>query len=159
MPLAAICRRDVVTTEPEATVQRAAHLMREAHVGALIVVRGRKPIGIVTDRDLAMEVLALARSPDTTVGEVMTPYPTTVPSTSGLAHAAALMREHGVRRLPVVDEEGSIFGIVTLDDVLVVLGEELSSLAVAVGHEQVRERRERPPRAARAQEHEKKDAA
>jgi CBS domain-containing protein len=118
-------------------------MMRDQHVGAIVVLDGRKPIGIVTDRDLAIRVLASNLAGDTLVKDVMTGDPVCAHEGPGLADAAQLMREHGVRRLPVVDAAGDLIGAVTLDDLLSLLGEELSSLAAAVGHERLREWRER----------------
>jgi CBS domain-containing protein len=146
MLLSELGRNDVITTSADATAYDAAKLMREEHVGALVVVSNHRPIGIVTDRDLAIEVLASGRPSTVRVAEIMTPHPTTVRAESGLADAALVMREHGVRRLPVVTASGELCGIVTLDDILALLGEELASLAAAVDHEQVREWRERGKR-------------
>jgi CBS domain-containing protein len=145
MSLEEICRRRVFTVAPKASAEEAARRMARKHVGALIVIDGkRRPVGIVTDRDLTMLVLARGRPGKTTlVEQVMTREPATIHVEAGIADATALMREHGVRRLPVVDARGVLFGIVSFDDILSLLGEELSSLAIALGHELFREKRER----------------
>ncbi len=143
MSLAELCDTEVATIGPAATVQEAARLMRDHHVGALVVLVERRPVGIVTDRDLAIGVLATGLSSETLVKDAMTVDPVCARLESGLADAAQLMREHGVRRLPVVSVSGELHGIVTLDDILALLGEELSSLAAAVGHERLREWREK----------------
>src|SRR5581483_10766041 len=109
------------------------------HVGAVIVVAERRPVGIVTDRDLTTCVLASGLAPETPVRDVMTRDPACARKESGLNDAAQLLREHGVRRLPVVDAQGELHGVITLDDLLALLGEELASLAAAVGHERLRE--------------------
>jgi CBS domain-containing protein len=143
MTLSELCDTEVATIGPSATVQEAARLMRDHHVGALIVLESRRPVGIVTDRDLAIGVLATGLSSETPVRDAMTGDPVCARVESGLADAAQLMREHGVRRLPVVTDSGELHGIVTFDDLLSLLGEELSSLAAAVGHERIREWREK----------------
>jgi CBS domain-containing protein len=143
MSLRELCETVVVTVDPGATVAHAARLMRDHHVGALVIVERGRPSGIVTDRDLATLVLASGLSGETAVAHVMTPDPVCVHVESSIADASQLMREFGVRRLPVVDSKATLYGIVTLDDLLGFLGEELSSLAAAVGHEQLREWRER----------------
>ena len=117
--------------------------MRDRHVGAVIIVEGRRPKGIVTDRDLTLRVLATGLAGDTAVAQVMTSDPACAREDSGLADAAQLMREHGVRRLPVLSSDGELHGVITLDDILSLLGEELASLAAAVGHERLREWREK----------------
>jgi CBS domain-containing protein len=145
MSLRELCETEVVTCTSRATVTEAARLMRDHHVGAVIVVDDKRPVGIVTDRDLTIEVLASSLAGETAVKDVMTPDPACVHDEAGLADAAQLMREHGVRRLPVVTSDGELFGVITLDDILSLLGEELASLAAAVGHERLREWRERGP--------------
>ncbi len=143
MSLHELCATDVITCAKATTVAAVARLMRDEHVGAVVVLEGRRPAGIVTDRDLALRVVANGLAGEVPVSDVMTPDPACVHDESGVADAAQLMREHGVRRLPVVTGEGDLFGIVTLDDILSLLGEELASLAAAVGHERLREWREK----------------
>ena len=143
MSLGELCDTDVVTTTPETRVSDVARMMRDRHVGSIVVVDGKRPVGILTDRDLAIRVVASGLAGETLVRDVMTSDPVCARDDSGLADAAQLMREHGVRRLPVLDAAGELVGVVTLDDLLALLGEELSSLAAAVGHERLREWRER----------------
>lgn len=143
MSLRELCETEVVTCTLEASVAEVARLMRDRHVGAVIVLVDRRPVGIVTDRDLTIEVLASGLASETPVRDVMTHDPACARVESGLADAAQIMREHGVRRLPVVNSHGELFGVVSLDDLLALLGEELASLAAAVGHERLREWRER----------------
>lgn len=143
MSLRELCETEVVTASDAEPVAHVARLMRDEHVGAVVVLDARRPVGVVTDRDLAIEVLGGGLDATTPVRDVMSPDPVCVRIDSGLADAAQLMREHGVRRLPVVDARGDLYGIVSLDDLLALLGEELASLAAAVGHERLRECRER----------------
>jgi CBS domain-containing protein len=118
--------------------------MRDQHVGNLVVVDerelGRVPIGIVTDRDLVLEVLATGRDAHTAkVSDVMTRDPVTIEDTMDVEHGLERMRKHGIRRLPVVDRSGSLVGILTLDDVLELLEEQVSGLVRLVVQEQRRE--------------------
>ncbi len=144
MAVGEICNREVVIAEKTLSVVEAARLMRTHHVGDLVVVEekeGRKhPVGIVTDRDVVVEVVAAGVNPDAlTVGDIMGPDLATVRETEGLFGALRYMRDKGVRRMPVVDHEGGLIGILTLDDLLSLLAEELTELAKLVSHEQQRE--------------------
>jgi len=144
MAVGEICNRDVVIAEKVLSVVDAAQLMRTHHVGDLVVVEekaGRRhPVGIVTDRDIVVEVVAAGVDPDAlTVGDIMGPEVATVRESEGLFEALRYMRGKGVRRMPVVDHEGILVGILTLDDLLSLLAEELTELAKLVSHERQRE--------------------
>lgn len=148
MPIGEICNREVVIVQRDTTVEEAARLMREHHVGALVVVEEvsgkRKPVGMVTDRDLVVEVLATQLDAAViTVGDIMLAELGTVPENSGVFEAIQFMRTKAVRRLPVVDGQGVLIGIVALDDLLSLLAEELSELSVLVSREQEKESRAR----------------
>lgn len=126
-------RRDVHVADPEDSVAEVAVRMRDLGIGALIVVRGRHPIGIVTDRDLAVRVLAERRDPRATrVRDVVTWDPIVVGLGDGIETAVSRMRDHGVRRLPIVDADGDVVGIVTADDVMTLLGRELADLGEGI---------------------------
>ncbi|HSJ81010.1 MAG TPA: CBS domain-containing protein [Thiobacillus sp.] len=144
MAVGEICNREVVVAEKALSVVDAAQLMRKHHVGDLVVVEekaGRKhPVGIVTDRDIVVEVVAAGVNPDALkVGDIMGPEVATVRDGEGLFEALRHMRDKGVRRMPVVDREGGLVGILTLDDVLSLLAEEMTELAKLVSREQQRE--------------------
>lgn len=144
MPISDICNREVVIAQREDTALEAAKLMRKHHVGDVLVVEARNgvqvPVGIATDRDLVMEILAPELDGNTiTVGDIMVPGLATVKEGTGVFETVQYMRAKGVRRLPVVDDNGGLVGIVTLDDLLELLSEELGSLAKLVKHEQKRE--------------------
>jgi len=125
-----IARTDVVTTHREQSAGNLATVMSEEGVGSVIVEEDDRPVGIVTDRDLVIEVLEPRADPrEVTAGEIMTPDPATVPTHAGVFEVAETMFDASVRRVPVVDERGSIAGIVTLDDFLVLFTDELGSLA------------------------------
>lgn len=140
-----ICTREVVFTTRDATVATAAKLMRHHHVGSLVVVERlnggkRLPVGIVTDRDIVMELTAMDLDPDAiTVGDIMGEPLVTARESEGLLETMEIMRYKGVRRLPIVGADGQLTGIVTIDDLLEVLAEQLTELARVVAREQARE--------------------
>lgn len=149
MAVGEICNREVVVTEKALSVVDAARLMREHHVGDLVVVEarnGRKhPVGIVTDRDIVVEVVAAGVDPDSLkVGDIIGLEVATVRESEGLFEALRYMRDKGVRRMPVVDGAGGLIGILTLDDLLGLLAEEMTELAKLVSHERQREATVRP---------------
>lgn len=126
-------RKTVVTATPETSVRTLAILMRDRHIGAVVITQEDRPVGIVTDRDLVCRVMALEGDPlAVQAQDVMTRDPVTVREGTPLTEAIEQMRARGIRRLPVVDEEGHLVNIHTLDDILVVLGEEIASLGRAV---------------------------
>lgn len=149
MPIGEVCNKEIITVQSEDSVLDAAKLMRQNHVGDVLVVENRNginvPIGIVTDRDLVMEIMAPELDSSViTVGDIMAPEFTTVKESAGLFEAIQHMRNMAVRRLPVVDESGQLVGIVTLDDLLVLLADELHALARLVTREQQKEIHTRP---------------
>lgn len=144
MPIGEICNRDVVTVQRNDTVLQAAKLMRQHHVGDLLAVEerdGRRiPVGIVTDRDLVVEIVAPELdSTVITVGDIMVTKLVTVKESSGVFEAIQCMRKKGIRRLPVVDDNGSLVGIVTLDGLLALMANELSALGPLVKREEKNE--------------------
>ena len=149
MPIGEICNREVVMLEINHTVLSAAKLMRKHHVGDLLVVKKSNgsciPISIVTDRDLVVEVMAPEIDPSVlTVGDIMPRNLATVKENTGVFETIQHMRVRGVRRMPVVDESGNLVGIVTLDDLLGLLAEELGLLTKLIAHEQIKEASARP---------------
>ena len=136
MSLERICSKAVVTISPVATVLEAAKLMHSKHIGSLVVIDDVRPIGILTDRDIVLKVVASEKKPtETVVKDVMTTNPTMVNVNYDVLDAVRLMRNRGVRRLPVVDEHRHLLGIVTMDDVLTAFGAEVGDLAGAVQKE------------------------
>jgi CBS domain-containing protein len=123
----------IATAAVEDTVETAARTMRDRHVGCLLITRHGAPSGIVTDRDLVVRVLAEGRDPSTSkVGEFVTYDPLTLSVHDGIETAVQQMRLHGVRRLPIVDEDGVAVGIVTADDLLVLLGGEIAAVCEGI---------------------------
>jgi CBS domain-containing protein len=125
----------LVTAGPTSTLSSVARQMREHHVGAVVIVEGQKPVGIVTDRDLALALGADGVSPEAPAGRVMTTPLRTIPDGAGIFAATQCMRDAGVRRLPIVDEKERLVGMVSLDDLMRLLGRELYNLAEGVRHE------------------------
>ena len=145
-----LCNREVVTAEPGMTIQEAAGLMREHHVGCLVVVRDNEgqvePAGIVTDRDIVIELIAKGISlDDVTVGDIMTFALLKVGEDDTVFECAQRMRSRGVRRVPVITHSGALAGILALDDILSLLGEELSLLCKLAERETEQEAKKRPP--------------
>lgn len=144
MSVGEICNREVVIAERNLSVAEAARLMRSYHVGDLVVVEKsdgcNRAVGIVTDRDIVVEVMATGVAPDSlTVGEIMGQELVTAQESDGVFEAMRHMRDKGVRRMPVVDRAGGLVGILTLDDLLTLLAEEMTELAKLVSREQHRE--------------------
>lgn len=127
MTIAKICQRNVDTAAALESVRAAAQRMATRSVGTLLVLdHGRRPVGIVTDRDLALRVIGEGLAPaSTTVADVMTRHPVTIGEHAAIDDALALMRARGVRRLPVVGSDGVLHGLVSMDDILAVMAEEM----------------------------------
>lgn len=128
--IGSICQRDLDLIKPDDSVATAADRMRQRTVGSLIVVDGSKrPIGIITDRDLVIRALADVRDADTTpVSEVMTPDIVVAESDTSIDSALRLMRDGPFRRLPIVDRDGVLVGLVTVDDMLIRIGREFAEI-------------------------------
>jgi len=134
-----------VVVSKEQTIQQAAVLMRRNHVGDLVVVEERAggrqvPVGIVTDRDIVVSVLATAVDPQVyTVGDLVARKLLTVAEDQGVFETIQYMRTNGVRRMPVVDRAGGLVGIISVDDLIQLLSDEMSELAKLIAREQVHE--------------------
>lgn len=134
MPVADIARpqSELVSARPETPLHEVALLMADNRVGCVVVERDGAPEGIVTDRDIALEVVAEQRDPaGLTAADVMTDDPVTANCEDGVFEVFETMREHGVRRMPVV-ERGELAGILTFDDLVVLLEDELRNLSEIV---------------------------
>lgn len=125
--------REVVTARPEDSLAKVARLMEEHNVGAVVIAADQdRPVGIVTDRDLAVAACARRVSPDEHVQKIMTCPVATMKHTDGIYKATQRMMELAVRRLPVVDEVGRLVGLVSLDDLLLLLSRELHNMAEGI---------------------------
>lgn len=131
--LGKICTKPVVTASAQMTVDQAARAMRSRNVGALVVVNAGRPVGMLTDRDVAIEVVAKGLDPDTArVGDVMHRRPITIREDLVIFDAAKVFARTGVRRLPVVTKSGVLVGVITVDDLIMLLGNELGHVAGAL---------------------------
>jgi CBS domain-containing protein len=130
MSVGKICTRTVFSTTPTEKVRRAARLMLEHNVGSLVVVElGGAPVGLLTDRDIAIRCVAEEMDPDTTsVSQIMTTPVTTVQEDTPIEEAIRKMEASQIRRLVVVDYSDRLAGLLSLDDVLELLGEESETI-------------------------------
>lgn len=128
-----ICQADVVTVHPDMLVSEAARRMAAEAVGSVVVVQNGTVVGMLTDRDIVVRgvrpQLDLRMVP---VSELMSRAPVVIDPEADAAHAIALMAKKGVRRLPVVDRLGTLVGLLSLDDVAAVLGDQLAGLRTAI---------------------------
>lgn len=144
MKIGDVCTPQVVCTHRGATVTEAAQLMREFHVGTLVVTDGEQqavtPVGLLTDRDVVIGVVAQRIDPDTIlVGEIMNPTLITAFEDDDIHETIQKMGLKGVRRLPVVDPTGKLVGIVSEDDLLEQLSREMVTLAAISQRQQAKE--------------------
>ena len=143
------CNREVIIVEPTISVTEAAVLMSRHHVGDLVVVEKTggqaRPVGIITDRDIVIEVVAQKIDPDSlTVNDIMSTDPVSVVEATSLLDTLDLMKQHGIRRMLVVDDSGSLQGLLTADDAIELIAEQLSDLIQLVNREVTRERKQHP---------------
>ena len=143
------CNRDVIIIEPDTSIIDAARLMRRHHVGDLVVVDKQGelniPVGILTDRDLVVEVIAQEVAPETLkVRDIMSSDLVTVAEHETLLDTLEVMRRHCVRRIPVVNETGILQGILSEDDVIELIAEATSDLVSINKYEIVHEEQKHP---------------
>jgi len=125
VPLREVMKRRLTTIGIRATVAKAAEAMCHDEVGSVIILDNNKPIGIVTEEDIACKVVALDLKPSTVhVNEIMSTPLITVSADKTVGDAAKMMVKHKVRRLPIVDEHHKVIGIVTVRDLLAVSNEQ-----------------------------------
>jgi CBS domain-containing protein len=144
MPIGEVAVRQVVIAPRGTSILDASRLMREYHVGDIVITgeaNGKRcPVGIVTDRDIVLEVLAQGIDPSKlSVDDIMSEDVITVEESEGIFQTIQLMRAKGARRVPVVDKQGTLVGIVSADDFLDLLAQELNELAKLISREQKRE--------------------
>ncbi len=141
MTLKSICNREVVIAQKNDTLVEAAKLMREYQVGSIVIVEERNglryPVGIVTDRDLVIELIAKEVDINlVTLGDVMYRDIILGKENDDINETIKIMRQRGIRRLPVVDDRGVLVGIVTMDDLIDLIAEELKDLVALIGKQQ-----------------------
>ena len=133
MSLVNFCRKPVVKIAPEKSVSEACRAMEENNIGCLIVENDGKLCGIVTDRDIALKVAGALRDPQkTTVREIMTSDPIRISVDKDLHHLTSLMHAFHVRRVPIVNGHDTIVGIITLDDIIALIANEMSEIGKAI---------------------------
>jgi CBS domain-containing protein len=132
-----ICSKPALTVAPDTTVQEAAHRMATRRVGALVVVDAeRRPRGVITDRDIVVGVVAAGKDPAAVrVTQLTRRRAVVIDEDAGIFDAARLLSRRGVRRLPVVDRAGKLVGLISLDDLLILLGSEMGHIASALASE------------------------
>jgi CBS domain-containing protein len=136
--------RHVATVDTNATVVDAARAMRNRHVRALVVTQGQRPVGMITDRDLVVSILAMDLAPTgITAGDVMTTHPFTLRPEEDADAAIRRMRGLGIRRAPVVDSKGQLCGLFAIDDYLEHLANGLREVSILIAQERREEEKSR----------------
>ena len=138
------CTRNAITADKDSSIVEAAKLMRQHHVGSLVIISrdsdGDKPVGMLTDRDIVLEVLAEEVAVDSvTIDDVMTRKPVTAWEHDDMFATMETMRLKGIRRVPVTDSSGVLVGILTSDDLLGIFYEEMGHMVALISNEQLRE--------------------
>ncbi len=146
MTISEVCTRDVVIVSKDTPVIDAAKLMRDFHVGNVVVIEssdtGNIPVGILTDRDIVVELIPnIADLSSVTVDDVMSFNLITAHETDGVMETVKRMRHEGIRRIPVVNDNKALVGIFTLDDMINLIAEQQMDLAGLINREQQQEKR------------------
>jgi CBS domain-containing protein len=132
MSIGTMIRRKAITVCPGDSLAKAAKLMEDEGVGAVVVTERSKPVGILTDRDLALATCVRGISPYNVVKTMMTSPVSTIRADEGVLDVTNLMMEQCVRRLPIVDDDGCLVGLVSADDLIPLLSHELSNIAEGI---------------------------
>ena len=136
MTIYTVCQTSVVSVSPHTTIAFIANLMKEKNLGCVIITENHKPVGIVTDRDLALRVNLTAEEKESApVSTIMTTELRTIRKDTGIFDAVQVMKSSRVRRLPVVDMSGRLVGLITVDDIIRLLARELGEIARVIGNE------------------------
>ena len=144
MSVGEFCNREVIIASKDSSLVEIAQLMRQHHVGSIVIVepKGQNniPIGIITDRDIVLEIIAPTLDLDAvTAGDVMSNELLVAREVDGLWETLKRMRSHGVRRVPVINDEQVLAGILSVDDVLEILSNEFSELIKLINNEHHKE--------------------
>jgi len=136
MSLQEFCRKPVIKISSDANITEACRLMERYNVGCLLTETNGRLCGILTDRDIALRVAGPARDPwKTTVAEIMTPDPIRISVDKDVHHLISLMHAYHVRRVPIVNGFDATVGIVTVDDLIAILGDEMSDIGKAIAEQ------------------------
>lgn len=146
MNIGDLCNRVVIYVHEDEPVRRVAEIMRRYHVGNVVVTqfgdKQQKPVGLVTDRDLVVEVMAQGVDPDEiTAGDIMSENLLLAREDEEVMDVVEAMRKKGIRRVPVVDAAGTLIGVLALDDLLQLFASGLSAMADIVGTQRYQESR------------------
>jgi CBS domain-containing protein len=144
MAIGKLCVREVAVANRNTTVYDAARVMRQFHVGDLVVVDESdgpaRPVGIVTDRDIVLAVVATGLDPGVfTLGDLVIKDLVSAREDEGVFEVIQKMRSHGIRRMPVLDQSGGLVGIISVDDLVQLLAEEMAELGKLIAREQSEE--------------------
>jgi len=130
MGLVKCCREQVVAVSLDTPALEVAKVMGEKNVGSVVVTGDNRPAGILTDRDLAIRVMAQEKNPGAVrAEEIMTGNVIAFQDNMGIYEAIQKMTDAGIRRMPIIDDAGKLIGIVTMDDIIRMLGEEMAAIA------------------------------
>ena len=148
MKVGNFCKRDVVVISPDDSLADAARMMRDRHVGFLVVTESkagrRLPVGVLTDRDIVVQVIARDVDPrGLTVGDVMARDPVSAAETDDLSVVLQHLRNAGLRRVPVIDSKGALAGVFAIDDAINVVSGLLDDIASTVGYQPIIEQQVR----------------
>lgn len=136
MPVSDLMREKVVTASPDNSVSEIARQMRDENVGSVVLEEDGKPVGIITDRDIATRTVADGSNPESRTGrDAMTEDPRTIPDDAGVMDLCSEIGDACVRRMPVVRENGTLAGIITHDDLNTLLTYEQRELAKVIQKE------------------------
>lgn len=129
MTVQQIAAADVVTADRETNIATVVDQMADEDVGAVVVVEGDAPVGIVTDRTIALALGDTEDLGETTADDLLSEHLVTVQEDDGIFEVVRTLGDEGIRRAPVVDDGGTLQGIVSLDDLVVLLAEEFANLS------------------------------
>lgn len=132
MPVGKLGPEDVVTAQRDDDLETVTGLFAEENVGAVVITEDEEPVGIVTDRDAALAIPGNDDVGSVSVEDVMTADPATLQEDDEAIEISRAIEEYNVRRFPVVDEDGALTGIVTFDDLVATIGEQLENVADTV---------------------------
>jgi CBS domain-containing protein len=132
MKISEICRSDVVSIDQNASAAEAAKIMKRSRIGSLIAIEegSNKPIGIITDRDIVLKVIAEGKDPSSVkIAEFMSKNLYMENQDTDIAEVISMMKEKGIRRVPIIDDESRLCGIVSLDDLCLMVDKEQDNIA------------------------------
>lgn len=149
MAIKKVCKTNVITIEKDATLKEAVRLMSLKHVGSIVVTESRGknkfPVGVITDRDIALALDTSDTPLVMKVEVVMQSHPITINTEDGIYDTIIKMQAHGVKRMPVLNNDGTLYGLVSADDLLSLMGEEINSLSKITHNQMMNERGVRLP--------------